>query len=89
MQKLLKKVHLEEPKNVLLNAMDLCNTRNVIIKLFEEKNVSDYPYNAKLEKSESESESVLEFEDIIAERTKIRWQKNLIKKIKKDKDLNY
>ena len=64
--------------------MNLCDDRNTIIKLFEDKNIkpSDYPYNATSEELEekSESESVLksesesEFEESITERTKLGRQ---------------
>ena len=60
--------------------MNLCDDRNTIIKLFEDKNIkpSDYPYNATSEeleeKSESESESESEFEESITERTKLGRQ---------------
>ena len=45
--------------------MNQFKDKNMIIKLFEDKNIkpSDYPYNAKFEESE--------FEEHIAERTKL------------------
>ena len=72
--------------------MKLYNDRNKIIKLFEDKNIkpSDYPDNAKSEPEE--------FEESIAERRKMRRQKNLMKKntvnefnkliVAKDKSIN-
>ena len=68
--------------------MKLCDYRNVIIKLFKDKNIQpcDYACNAKAEeleeKSESESELKSEsepdslFKKGIAERTKIRREKS-------------
>ena len=52
----------KDQKNTLLNAMGLCNDKNMIIKLFEDKNIkpSDYPYNAKseeLEKSQNQNQN--------------------------------
>ena len=81
--------------------MNLYNTRNKIIKLFEDKNIKSRvnTYHAKpkpepIIESESESESRLEstselqssFEESRAGRAKLRRQKIPIKKIKKDKD---
>ena len=78
--------------------MNLCNTRNKIIKLFEDKNIKsrDNTYHAKPEpepRIQTESESRLEsrselqlFEESRAGRAKLRRQKIPIKKIKKDKD---
>ena len=60
--------------------MKLCDYRNVIIKLFKDKNIQpcDYACNAKAEeleeKSESEPDSL--FKKGIAERTKIRREKS-------------
>ena len=53
--------------------MKLCNGRNKIIKLFEDKNIkpSDFPHNAKSEPEEFETK----LEESIAERTKMRRQK--------------
>ena len=65
----------------------MCSYRNIIIKLFKDKNIktNNYPYNAKSEeleeKSESESESEPEsqsaLEENITERTKMRRPKKI------------
>ena len=49
----------KEPKYALINAIYLYNSKNKINKSFEDKNInlSDFPYNAKLEESELELES--------------------------------
>ena len=56
--------------------MKLYNDRNKIIKLFEEQNIklSDYPHNSKSEPEEFDKFEP-EFEESIAERTKMRRQK--------------
>ena len=56
--------------------MRLCNGRNKVINLFEDKNIkpSGYSYNAKFEESEEEKLEP-EFEKNIPERTRIRRQK--------------
>ena len=58
--------------------MNLCNCRNIISTLFEDKIImpSDYPHNRKSEELEEKSESEWEskFEESIAERTKTRKQ---------------
>ena len=61
-------------KDVLLNAMNLCNGRNKIIKLFESKDVipSMYTYDAK---SDAVAESEQKFDKSVGERVKLRRQK--------------
>ena len=64
---------LEDQKNILINAMKLCNGKNKIIKLYEDKNIkpSNFSHNAKSEPEEFETK----IEESIAERTKMRRQK--------------
>ena len=61
-------------KDALLNAMNLYNGRNKIIKLFEGKGISPsmYAYDAK---SDGVKESEQEFDKSIGERVKLRRQK--------------
>ena len=76
----------KDPEDALINAIYLYNSKNKINKSFEDKNInlSDFPYNAKLEESEleleseseSESESKLKFEESIGERTNLRRQES-------------
>ena len=49
----------QDQKNIFLNAINLCNYRNMILKLFEDKNIETihYPYNAKSEELEEISKS--------------------------------
>ena len=49
----------QDQKNIFLNAINLCNYRNMILKLFEDKNIETihYPYNAKSEELEEKSKS--------------------------------
>ena len=53
----------QDQKNLFLNAINLCNYRNMILKLFEDKNIETihYPYNAKFEELEEKSKSESEF----------------------------
>ena len=64
----------EEQKNILLNAMNLYNSRNKIIGLFENKAISHsmYAYDAKSDRVE---ESERKFDESIGERVKLRRQK--------------
>ena len=66
----------KEQKDALLNAIRLYDGRSKITRLFENKDIepSDYPHNAKSEPEESEPK---EYEESIAERTKIRRQKKI------------
>ena len=61
-------------KDVLLNATNLYNGRNKIIKLFESKDVipSMYTYDAK---SDAVAESEQKFDKSVGERVKLRRQK--------------
>ena len=83
-----------------MNKMKLHNDRNKIIKLFEDKNSkpSEYPHNAISEPEEFEEFEAGEFEESIAERTKMRRPKKSYEKntknefniliIEKDKTIN-
>ena len=59
--------------------MKLCNSRNKIIKLFEDKNImlSTHAYDAKSEPRECDgvNESEQKFDESIGERVKLRTQK--------------
>ena len=61
-------------KGVLLNAINLYNDRNKIIKLFESKDITNfmYTYDAK---SDGVEESEQKFDKSIGERVKLRRQK--------------
>ena len=80
LSKKFKEYILQEQKGVFINAMNLYNDRNKIIKLFESKGItpSVYPTDAKSEPKEHDEvkESEQKFEESIEEIVKLRGQKS-------------
>ena len=62
----------QDQKNIFLNAINLCNYRNMILKLFEDKNIETihYPYNAKSEELEKKSKSESGFKKTFSRKNK-------------------
>ena len=75
-----KAVRSGEQKDVILNAMNLYDSRNKIIKLFEEGNIksSNYAYNAKSEQGRYDGieKSEQKFDESVRKRVKLRRQKS-------------
>ena len=76
----------QDQKNIFLNAINLCNYRNMILKLFEDKNIETihYPYNAKSEELEEKSKSESGFKKKFSRKNKnentkqkIWWRKSI------------
>ena len=65
-----------DQKNVFLNAINLCNYRNMILKLFEDKNIETihYPTMQNLKNQKKNRNQDQNLRKSIEERTKMRRQ---------------